>query len=434
MTLEGIEWRQKYESEKEGEHVTLDENVWLPVFEKFYSFVETTGLGQKDLNNSFLVVNNEFNAKNAAVVRNTAAVCAELAITNGEIDPVMLPFYGETENDNWILTYPTYQVAVSKKVEENSRKKEIVLDMLYLMLSEEGELATVQGAPLLSYTMTNQLELSPVFDTIMPEIERNHIYMRLASLEFFNASMTVVQGILKGQYPTPRDAFEAFNELLLKDSATDDTIVYTSDIYEPYGMTETGNRAESSTLNLIREGLWVSSENKRYAYTETEGYEKTEVAISFSGLNATPVFKDDYTLYMLNNVICPRKTVYIMDMTGAEIDQLLTELINVRENGSNPLIHENMLPAASGFSYSVKDNGDGTFQYCGSDLEKDRVYKGLCIGNITVVIDPTFANAPVSSELRKKLISVNLLANTAINNLVKQGYSFKPATPYLTFL
>ena len=137
MTLEGIEWRQKYESEKEGEHVTLDENVWLPVFEKFYSFVETTGLGQKDLNNSFLVVNNEFNAKNAAVVRNTAAVCTELAITNGEIDPVMLPFYGETENDNWILTYPTYQVAVSKKVEENSRKKEIVLDMLSLMLSEE---------------------------------------------------------------------------------------------------------------------------------------------------------------------------------------------------------------------------------------------------------------------------------------------------------
>ena len=434
MTLEGIEWRQKYESEKEGEHVTLDENVWLPVFEKFYSFVETTGLGQKDLNNSFLVVNNEFNAKNAAVVRNTAAVCAELAITNGEIDPVMLPFYGETENDNWILTYPTYQVAVSKKVEENSRKKEIVLDMLSLMLSEEGELATVQGAPLLSYTMTNQLELSPVFDTIMPEIERNHIYMRLASLEFFNISQTVVQGILKGNYPTPQDAYNAFNELLLADSNTDNTILYTSDIYEPYGMTESGNRAESSTLNLIREGLLVSSENKRYAYTETEGYEKAEVAIAFSGLNATPVFKDDYTLYMLNNVICPRKTVYIMDMTGAEIDQLLTELINVRENGSNPLIHENMLPAASGFSYSVKDNGDGTFQYCGSDLEKDRVYKGLCIGNITVVIDPTFANAPVSSELRKKLISVNLLANTASNNLVKQGYSFKLATPYLTFL
>lgn len=192
MTLEGIEWRQKYESEKEGEHVTLDENVWLPVFEKFYSFVETTGLGQKDLNNSFLVVNNEFNVKNAAVVRNTAAVCADLAITNPELDPVMIPYYGETDNDNWILTYPTYQVAVSKKVEENSRKKEIVLDMLSLMLSEEGELATVQGAPLLSYTMTNQLELSPVFDTIMPEIERNHIYMRLASLEFFNASMTVV--------------------------------------------------------------------------------------------------------------------------------------------------------------------------------------------------------------------------------------------------
>ena len=434
MTLEGIEWRQKYESEKEGEHVTLDENVWLPVFEKFYSFLETTGVDEKDVDNSFIVVNNKFNSRNAAIVRNTAAACAELAITNPELDPVMIPFYGETENDNWILTYPTYQVAVSKKVEENAKKKQVVLDMVSLMLSEEGELATVQGAPLLSYTMTNQVELSPVFDTILPEIERNHIYMRLASLEFFNISQTVVQGILKGNYPTPQDAYNAFNELLLADSTTDNTILYTSDIYEPYGMTESGNRAESSTLNLIREGLLVSSENKRYAYTETEGYEKTEVAISFSGLNATPVFKDDYTLYMLNNVICPRKSVYIMDMTGAEIDQLLSELINVRENGSNPLIHENMLPAVSGFSYSVKNNGDGTFQYCGSDLEKDRVYKGLFIGNITVVIDPTFANAPISSALREKLISVNLLANTTINNLVKQGYSFKPATPYLIFL
>ena len=434
MTLEGIEWRQKYESEKEGEHVTLDENVWLPVFEKFYSFLETTGVDEKDVDNSFLVVNNEFNSRNAAIARNTAAACAGLAITNPELDPVMIPYYGETENDNWILTYPTYQVAVSKKVEENAKKKQVVLDMVSLMLSEEGELATVQGAPLLSYTMTNQVELSPVFDTILPEIERNHIYMRLASLEFFNISKTVVQGILKGNYPTPQDAYNAFNELLLADSTTDNTILYTSDIYEPYGMTESGNRAESSTLNLIREGLLVSSENKRYAYTETEGYEKTEVAIAFSGLNATPVFKDDYTLYMLNNVICPRKSVYIMDMTGAEIDQLLSELINVRENGSNPLIHENMLPAVSGFSYSVKNNGDGTFQYCGSDLEKDRVYKGLFIGNITVVIDPTFANAPVSSALREKLISVNLLANTTINNLVKQGYSFKPATPYLIFL
>ena len=121
------------------------------------------------------------------------------------------------------------------------QKKQVVLDMVSLMLSEEGELATVQGAPLLSYTMTNQVELSPVFDTILPEIERNHIYMRLASLEFFNISKTVVQGILKGNYPTPQDAYNAFNELLLADSTTDNNILYTSDIYEPYGMTESGN-------------------------------------------------------------------------------------------------------------------------------------------------------------------------------------------------
>ena len=434
MTLEGIEWRQKYESEKEGEFVALDENVWLPVFEKFYSFLETTGIDENDVDVSFLVVNGKFSSQEAALARNTADACSNLAEVSTDIDPVMIPFYGETEDDNWILTYPKYQVAVSKKVEENSKKKQVVLNMVALMLSEEGELATVQGAPLLSYTMTNQVELSPVFDTLMPEIERNHIYMRLASLEFFNVSKTVVQGILTGKYPTPVDAFNAFNELLLTPNSSDDTILYTSNIYEPYGMTENGNRAESSTLNLIREGVWVSKDDKKLVYSETEGYKKPEIAISFSGLNATPVFKDDYTAYMLNNLICPRKSVYTMEMTGEEIDMLLKELINVRENGNNPLIHENMLPVVSGFSYSVKNNGDGTFEYCGSDLEKEKLYTGLCIGNITVVIDKFFANSPISSELREKLVSLNLLVNKTIINLVNTGNSFKPATPYLTFV
>lgn len=434
MSLEGVAWRQKYESENEGEHVLLDENVWLPVFEKFYDFLESAGIDSKDVNKSFLDVNNAFDSGNAVVSRNTAGVCMSMASTT-DMDVVMLPFYGETENDNWILTYPTYQVAVSKKVEESSSKKQTVLDMVSFMLSKEGEEAIVLGAPLLSYTSTNQLELSPVFDTILPEIERNHIYMRLASTEFFSVSKTVVQDILKGKHATPREAYEAFNELLSKDAAVDDSIVYTSPVYEPYGMTEGGNRAESSTLSLIKDNIWINlEEKKKYLYVETESYVKPEVAISFSGLNATSVFEGDYTTYMMNNVICPRKTLYVFEMTGKEINSLMKEFIDVRDDGNKPIIHENMIPVVSGMTYSIKNNGDGTFTYMGSDLDEEKTYKGICIGNINVIVDNAFAATPISKDLSDKLISTATLSNTLLINIVKNGGSFRAAEAYLSIV
>lgn len=433
MTLEGVAWRQKYESEKEGEHVLLDEEVWMPVFEKFYDFISAAEIGEKDANLSYVNVNNEINSGNAVMCRNTISACASLA-SSTDLDTVMLPYYGETENDNWILTYPYYQVAVSKEVEDNPKKKQIVLEMLSIMLSKEGEEATVLGAPLLSYTMTNDVELSSSFDTILPEIERNHIYMRLASIEFFNISKTVVQDILKGKHTTPREAFDAFNNLLSQDNGIDSTVTYTSSVFEDNVMTEKGNMAESSTLNLIRDGLWLDGENKKYSYTEAEGYSKCDIAIAFSGLNATPVFKGDYTKALLGYVACPRKSMYSASLTGEEIDSLMRDLVDKRENGKNPIIHENMVPVASGFSFNIRDNGDGSFTYCGSDLEKDKTYNLLLVGNLGVLEENAFAGTPINGEIKAKIVSYSLLASSALPNIIARGFAFEEATPYLTWM
>ena len=433
MTLEGISWRQKYESEKEGEHVLLDEEVWLPVFEKFYSFISDAYLDASDATVGLTNINNEFNTGKAAVSRNTVNACTLLASTT-DLDPVMLPYFGETEDENWILTYPTYQLAVSAEVEKDERKKQVVIDIVSLMLSEEGEKATVMGAPLLSYTMTNDVEFSSTFDTILPEIERNHIYMRLASTEFFDASKIVVQGILNGNYPQPQDALDAFNEILSKDPVVDNTVLCTSSVAADNVMTENGNKAESSNLNMIHNGIWMSIAQKKISYTESEGYVKPDVSISFSGLNQSPIFQGDYTKTLLDLVACPRKTVYLAELTGEEIEKFMTEIIDTRENGRNPILHENMVPVVSGFSFRIKNNGDGSFTYMGSTIEKEKTYNVFLTGNLSLYGESSFLGTPISPELRNKLVSLNVFANQTLANIAMNGGCFAEATPYLEWM
>ena len=45
LSMEGREWRQQYES---GTTNQLSEQVWMPVFEKFFDMKEKTGLGEKE--------------------------------------------------------------------------------------------------------------------------------------------------------------------------------------------------------------------------------------------------------------------------------------------------------------------------------------------------------------------------------------------------
>ncbi|MGN1164202.1 MAG: hypothetical protein ACI4S4_05255, partial [Candidatus Ornithospirochaeta sp.] len=152
------------------------------------------------------------------------------------------------------------------------------------------------------------------------------------------------------------------------------------------------------------------------------------------GLNETPVFQGDYTNTLLGYVICPRKSFYCAELTGEEVDALMKDFIDVREDGKNPIIHENIVPVTAGFSHKIKNNGDGSFTYVGSGLEKEKTYKVLLMGNLTVIEDKAFAGTPINAELKEKLGSINVLANVTLANIVKNGGGFAEATPYLTWI
>ena len=149
MLFRSVAWRQRYESEKEGESVGLDRDLWLPVFENLMRFVDDALIPAADYNKALTPVNAEFNTGKAAMIRGTADMCQTLSKAYG-IDAVMLPFFGESERDNWLLTYPTFQVAVNKNVAADSAKYEAVMDILNAIFSEEGERHTSAGSPMLS--------------------------------------------------------------------------------------------------------------------------------------------------------------------------------------------------------------------------------------------------------------------------------------------
>ncbi|MDY5056181.1 MAG: hypothetical protein SPE84_02370, partial [Bullifex sp.] len=100
----------------------------------------------------------------------------------------------------------------------------------------------------------------------------------------------------------------------------------------------------------------------------------------------------------------------------------------------NPIPHVNMIPVTSGFSYGIRQTGNRTFSYQGSDLEKDKTYRVMLVGNMTVLADPSFCDAPLSDEIKNKFFSTKGIASKVLPLMMNQpDAAFSGGVPYLTF-
>ena len=114
MSLEGTSWRMDYESETEENQVGLDDTVWPKVFEKDEQFLKDVRFQPGDEELQFTETTEPFLQGKTAMIRSTAAMADGIREEN-DINCVILPCFGETSEDNWVLTYPMCQLAVSKK-------------------------------------------------------------------------------------------------------------------------------------------------------------------------------------------------------------------------------------------------------------------------------------------------------------------------------
>lgn len=115
----------------------------------------------------------------------------------------MMPYYGETEEENWYLTYPAFQIAANVRAEESPERKQLILDIMKAMLSEEAQRRISSSQNMVPYNREINIDLSPAMSEIQPYIDSNRLYIRLASSDMFSISKQVVQGMISGSIPTP---------------------------------------------------------------------------------------------------------------------------------------------------------------------------------------------------------------------------------------
>ena len=394
MSLEGTRWRMEYESETEDNQVGLDDTVWPKVFEKYEQFLKDVRFqpgdedhpGDEEL--TFSVTMEPYYQGMTAMIRNTAALADNITVEMG-INSVILPYFGQTSEDNWLLTYPMCQVAVSKQVEEDEAKREAVMEVLMAMFSEEGQKHVAAGTSVLSYNKEVNISPTDSLRYVQDCINSNHLYMRLASTEVFGISQDVGHKMMTGKYDA-KAAYDAFDQQITHYADPDAVeVMFTQKTAYSNEFTEHGSAAASSLMNTIRESLG------------------DQIAIGYSPTVSTSIYAGDYTLQQAKWVLTARNSIYQGEYTGEEVWRFMDWLVNVKEDGSNPIQHRNLMPVTSGMEYTVTEYERGKFRLeevtvNGQPLDKNCTYTLLLVGADNFLEHETFCNCPMPEDLKAK--------------------------------
>ena len=421
MSLEGTQWRMAYESETEDSQVGLDDTVWPKVFEKYEQFLKDVRFEQGDEELTFSVTMEPYYQGMTAMIRNTAALADTITVEMG-INSVILPYFGQTSEDNWLLTYPMCQVAVSKQVEEDEAKREAVMEVLMAMFSEEGQKHVAAGTSVLSYNKEVNISPTDSLRYVQDCINSNHLYMRLASTEVFGISQDVGHKMMTGKYDA-KAAYDAFDQQITHYADPDAVeVMFTQKTAYSNEFTEHGSAAASSLMNTIRSSM------------------EADLAIGYSPTVSTSIYAGDYTLQQAKWVLTARNSIYQGEYTGEEVWRFMDWLVNVKEDGSNPICHRNLMPVTSGLEYTVTEYERGKFRLedvtvNGEPLDKTGTYTLLLVGADTFLEHETFCNCPMPADLKEKrqayLVS-DFSSQECMQEALEKTRQFLEPTEYVT--
>ena len=423
MSLEGTQWRMEYESETEDHQVGLDDTVWPRVFEKYEQFLKDVRFQPGDEELQFSVVTEAFRNGQTAMIRNTAALADNIAKEDG-LNSVILPYFGETSEDNWLLTYPMCQLAVSKTVEQDEAKREAVMEILLAIFSEEGQKHVAAGTSVLSYNKEVNISSSPSLRYAQEYIDSNHLYMRLASTEVFAISQDVGHRMMTGEYDA-KSAYDAFNQQITHYADPDAAeVMFTQENAYSNEFGVHGSAAASSMMNTLRSAF------------------DDQIAIGYSPVASTSIYAGDYTLQQAKWVLTSRNAIYRGEYTGEEILRFMDWLVNVKEDGSNPVRHRNLMPVTSGLEYTATEYERGKFRLedvtvNGEPLDNSANYTVLLVGADVFLEHPTFCNCPMPEDLKAKreaYLVNDFSSQECMKEALEKEKQFLPPTEYVTIL
>lgn len=363
QSIEGRKWRQQYES---GLTNQLSEEVWLEVFENFFDFMEKTGLGVEDATYPNRTPKELFTEGQAAMFRGTGADVISFP-GRGDDEVLLLPYFGETENDNWYLTYPTFQIAASNKGMDNPEHEKLILDIMTAMVNQQGQDHISYGKNMVPYKKDVSLELMSQMDNLKPYVEQNKLYIRLASNDMFRISKDVVQLILNGEVNTASEALDAFNTELASVEPGLETVCHIDKYYSNEFTAEHGNQAASVIANTIRDLSGVDMVFMQSCYVANDIYEG-----DYSAKDLAYIAKNDGGWPGL------------IEITGDQIYSLVEETLKMKGN-RGAVCNDSTLYVSSGFVMDISRTEDGyklnALTIDGEDLDRSKSYSFLIYGD-----------------------------------------------------
>lgn len=337
-TTDGRKWRTAYSDPANTARVGLDDTVWPGAFERMAQFIQDTHLTADDLALNYDDVTGMFRNGEAAMYFGSSA--GVKMFRDEGIDTIFLPFFSQN-GEKWIMTTPYFQVALNRDFEQDTARREKAMKVLNVMLSEEAQSRIVaDGQDLLSYSQNVPLRLTEYMKDVRDVVEENHMYIRIASNDFFAVSKDVVSKMIAGEY-TAQQAYRAFNaQLLAEETPADDEIVLTSGkSYSNVFHANGGSASFSVMANTLR------------------GVYGTDVLLATANSFTGSVLRADYNKKMAAFMIMPNGLMSRQrTMTGAELKETVRAFVEGCEGGFVPF-NRGSLPVVSGIAVEVKEAG-----------------------------------------------------------------------------
>ena len=299
-SVDGRKWRTTYSAPDNTKREGLDSTVWPKAFERMEQFIQDQG-----------------------------------------INTTFLPFFQEN-GEKWIMTTPYFQVALNRDLTKDETRRQKAMKVLNTMLSEDAQNRIIyDGQDLLSYSQDVDFRLTEYLKDVKPVIEENHMYIRIASNDFFSISRDVVSKMISGEY-NAEQAYQSFNSQLLEEKSTSEDIVLDSKkTYSNRFHTSGGNEAYSVMANTLR------------------GIYGTDVLIATGNSFTGNVLKAGYTEKMAGNMIMPNElSAYSSEMSGAELKETVRNFVEGYQGGFIPF-NRGSLPVFSGISVEIRETDNG---------------------------------------------------------------------------
>ena len=344
-TTEGRKWRTAYSDPASTARVGLDDAVWPGAFERMKQFIQDTHLTADDLALNYDGVTGMF--RNGEVAMYFGSSAGVKMFQDEGIDTIFMPFFSQN-GEKWIMTTPYFQVALNRDLEQDTARREIAMKVLNVMLSEEAQNRIVaDGQDVLSYSQNVPLRLTEYMKNVRDVVEENHMYIRIASNDFFAISKDVVSKMIAGEY-TAKQAYRAFNAQLLaeEEPAADEPVLTSGKSYSNVFHADGGNAAFSVMANTLRDVYG------------------TDVLLATANSFTGSVLKADYNQKMAASMIMPNSLMSRQrTMTGAELKETVRAYVEGCEGGFVPF-NRGSLPVVSGIAVEVKEN-NGSYTLTG---------------------------------------------------------------------